>query len=233
LGHNAAAVEARCVSKSYGGRRVLDCITLTARRGELVAVVGPNGSGKSTLLRIIAGLEEPGEGSVHAEQPVGLVFQENLLLPWRSLRDNIALGLRYRRVPPGEAEKRVREAASLLGIEEYLDKRPGEVSGGTARKAAVARMLVLEPAVLLLDEPLAGLDAASRRSLLGVLRDIALRGRAVVLVDHSLGDVAAVADRVYVLTPAPGRVGAVLELRGLPAAERGRLVAEALLALAG
>lgn len=232
MGDAAPAVEACCVSKSYGGKRVLDCVTITAARGELVAIVGPNGAGKSTLLRILAGLEPPDSGRVRVERPVGLVFQENLLLPWRSLKDNIALGLRYHHVPRHEAERRVLEAARLLGIAEYLDRRPGEVSGGTARKAAVARMLVLKPAVLLLDEPLAGLDAGSRRSLLKALRGVADAGRAVVLVDHSLGDVASVADRVYVLTPGPGRVGAVLELRGLPLGERGRLVAEALLRLA-
>lgn len=229
MGDTATAVEARCLVKSYGSRRVLDCVTLRARRGELIAVVGPNGAGKSTLLRILAGLEEPDEGEAWAERPVGLVFQENLLLPWRSLRDNIALGLRYRGLPRRVVEERVRRAARLLGIEEYLDRRPGEVSGGTARKAAVARMLVLEPQVLLLDEPLAGLDVASRRSLLEALRRIAEGGRAVILVDHSLVDVASVADRVYVLSAAPGRVIATLDLRGMGADERSKALARILL----
>lgn len=232
MGDAPPAVEARCLSKRYGGRTVLDCVSLEAGRGELVAVVGPNGAGKSTLLRILAGLEEPDGGSLRAEKPLGLVFQENMLLPWRSLRDNIAMGLRYRRLPRGEAEERVRRAAELLGIAGYLDRRPGEVSGGTARKAAVARMLVLEPRVLLLDEPLAGLDAASRRSLLEALRRIADGGRAVILVDHSLADVAAVADRVYVLSPPPGRVAAVLDLAALPPGERAKRLAEAMLRLA-
>ena len=222
-------LRARGIWKSYNGRTVLADVDVEARRGELTAIIGPNGAGKTTLLRILAGLEPPDRGTVEAHGRVLLVFQENLLLPWRRLRDNILLGLRYHKVPPGKRLERLRRVAELLGITEHLDKYPGEVSGGTARKAAIARMLVLEPDVLLLDEPLAGLDAGSRRSLLEALCSLARQGRAIIVVDHSLSDVATYADVVYVLSQAPGRVIARLVLRGLAARERARLLYEAML----
>ncbi len=228
MDYNAAVIGGKCISKSYGGRLVLDCISIRADRGELVAVVGPNGSGKTTLLRILAGLEEPDSGIVIRRGSIAMVFQENLLLPWRSLRDNIMLGLRYSGLSKREALRRVEWAARLLGIEEHLDKKPGEVSGGTARKAAIARMLVLNPDILLLDEPLAGLDVSSRLSLLQTLNSLRSDGRTIIFVDHNIADVASVADRVYLLTPAPARVSAVVELGGLPREERLRRLIEAL-----
>ncbi|WP_168371209.1 ABC transporter ATP-binding protein [Pyrodictium occultum] len=224
-----ARVEAREVWKSYNGRPVLAGVSVEARGSEIVGIVGPNGSGKTTLLRIIAGLERPDKGRVVVRGRALLVFQENLLLPWKRLRDNIALGLRYRGAPRRVVEERIAWAARLLGIEEHLDKYPGEVSGGTARKAAVARMLVLDPDILLLDEPLAGLDVESRRSLLEAVDAIAHRhGKTVVIVDHILDEVAYYADRVYVLTQPPARVEAEVELRDAPRAERLAIVYEAL-----
>lgn len=222
-------LEARNVWKSYGDRVVLAGVTVVARWAEVVGVVGPNGCGKTTLLRIIAGLEEPDRGTVVLRGRALLVFQENLLLPWKKLRDNIALGLRYRGAHRELIEERVAWAAELLGITEHLDRYPGEVSGGTARKAAIARMLVLDPDILLLDEPLAGLDVASRRSLLEAVETIAHRhGKTVVIVDHNLDEVAEYADRVYVLTQPPTRVEAEIELSQVTRGERPALVYEAL-----
>ncbi|BES80511.1 ABC transporter ATP-binding protein [Pyrodictium abyssi] len=228
-GATGARLVARGVWKSYSGYTVLAGVSLEAHAAEVVGVVGPNGCGKTTLLRIIAGLERPDRGTVRLQGRALLVFQENLLLPWKRLRDNIALGLRYRGVPGDVVEERVAWAAQLLGIEEHLDKYPGEVSGGTARKAAIARMLVLDPDILLLDEPLAGLDLASRRSLLEAVEAIAHRHRkTVVIVDHNLGEVAEYADRVYVFSHPPTRVEAEVKLSDTPREERPARVYEAL-----
>lgn len=222
------ALEARGVSKSYSGRPVLVAVDLEARWGEVVAIVGPNGAGKTTLLRILAGLEEPDAGTVRLHGRALMVFQENLLLPWKRLGDNILLGLRYARVPRGVARERLEWASRLLGLEGYLDKYPWQVSGGTARKAAIARILVLDPDILLLDEPLAGLDVSTRRSLMEGLVSVARgRGKAVVVVDHSVDSVARYADRLYILSQPPGRVVAVVDLTGVPPGERpGRVYRE-------
>ncbi|ABM81275.1 ABC transporter ATP-binding protein [Hyperthermus butylicus] len=221
-------VEATDVWKSFNGITVLAGVSVYARRGEVVGIVGPNGCGKTTLLRIIAGLEKPDRGRVFVKGRVLLVFQENLLLPWRRLRDNIALGLLYRGVSRRKAMEIVESVAGMLGIVEHLDKYPGEVSGGTARKAAIARMLVLGPDILLLDEPLAGLDVESRRSLGEAIRRIAASGKTVILVDHNLDEASRIADRVYVLTNPPTRVEAVVDLRDVPPGERPAALYEAL-----
>jgi len=223
------AGEVRGLVKSFDGRPVLGGIDLDAPWGRVGAVVGPNGSGKTTLLRIIAGLEEPDSGIVRVRGRALLVFQENLLLPWMKLRDNIALGLRYAGLPRSAVEERVREAARLLGLEDHLDKYPWQVSGGTARKAAIARILVLDPDILLLDEPLAGLDIETRRSLLGRVAGIAREGgKAVVVVDHSVESVAPYADRVYIMSHPPARIIARVELEDTPPHARLGLVYEAL-----
>ncbi len=133
--HRGIALRAMSIYKSFGDRLVLSGVSIEAYRGEVVAIVGPNGSGKTTLLRIIAGLEKPDKGRVDLRGRALLVFQENLLLPWKKLRDNIALGLVYAGLPRREIERRVSEAARLLGLTEYLDKYPWQVSGGHCEKS--------------------------------------------------------------------------------------------------
>jgi NitT/TauT family transport system ATP-binding protein len=215
------AVEVRGLWKAFNGRPVLASVDIAACRGEVTAIVGPNGSGKTTLLRIIAGLDRDYRGLVRVEGRPLLVFQETLLLPWKKLRDNVALGLLYRGVSRREAYHRVETVAELLGFREHLDKYPWEVSGGTARKAAIARMLVLDPDILLLDEPLAGLDVEARRRLLEFLEEQAHgRGKTILLVDHSIEHVAGHADRLYVLGGTPSKVVASIDLRGLEPRER-------------
>ena len=215
------AVKASGVWKSFDGLTVLAGVNLTVRRGELVAIVGPNGSGKTTLLRILAGLETPDKGEVEIRGVVKIVFQENLLLPWKRLRENIALGLVYRGIPRRDIERRVKWAAGLLNFIEHLDKYPWEVSGGTARKAAIARVLVLDPDILLLDEPLAGLDIATRRSLMEALYSVAKKeGKTVIVVDHNFEVVSEYCDRIYVLSHPPARIKAVIDLKSIPKSER-------------
>ncbi len=224
------AVEVRGLSKSYGTLRVLEDVSLRACWGEVTGIVGPNGAGKTTLLRIIAGLDHSYRGLVRVNGRPLMVFQENLLLPWKKLRDNIALGLLYRGLPRGEAYRRVERVAELLGFREHLDKYPWQVSGGTARKAAIARILVLDPDIILLDEPLAGLDPATRAKLLQKLSSLARReGKAVIVVDHAIEHVAGYSDKLYILGQNPARIIAELNLQNLPPEER---VAEAYNAIA-
>jgi NitT/TauT family transport system ATP-binding protein len=150
-----------------------------------------------------------------------MVFQDNLLLPWKKLRENVALGLKYRRLPHGEIERRVKWAAEFLNFTEHLDKYPWEVSGGTARKAAIARVLVLDPDILLLDEPLAGLDVTTRKSLMEALYNVVRKeGKTVVVVDHNFEVVSEYSDRVYVLSHPPAKIEAVIDLKSIPQGER-------------
>ncbi len=202
------AVIVEKVTKSFDEKLVLDRISFSVERGEFLAIVGPNGSGKTTLLRVIAGVLKPDFGRVEVRGSIGVVPQENLLLPWKKIGSNIELGLKFRRVPEEERRDKVRKMASFLGIEEYLDLYPWKVSGGIARKSAIARALVLDPDILLLDEPLTGLDISSRENLTESLTK--LRGKiTVILVTHSMEEVFTLADRVVMLTPRPARVASV------------------------
>lgn len=215
--------------KSFGGVPVLDRIDLEVSEGEAVGLVGPNGSGKTTLIRCVSGLLEPDSGAVEVRGTLGVVFQEDLLLPWKTIYENVELGLRFRGVPEGERRRAVFEAAETLGISEYLGMYPRQVSGGTARKAAIARALVLGPDLLLLDEPFSGLDLGARSALSEALREIRGRGTAMLVVSHQIGDLVGVADRVYAVTPRPARVRAHVRLAGLSPEERVRALARLLL----
>jgi NitT/TauT family transport system ATP-binding protein len=207
------------VSRSFGvaGTRVaaLDGVDLAIGRGQLVAVVGPNGSGKSTLLRVIAGLLLPDRGAVlvggsQVSGPsvhVGLVFQEPRLLPWRDTLANVAFPLELAGIARQEREDRARRALASVGLTAFDAAFPAQLSGGMAQRAALARALVAQPEVLLLDEPFSALDALTRERLDLDLQS--LWGRAamtVVIVTHSIPEAVLLADRVVVLSERPGRV---------------------------
>ncbi len=193
----------------------LDDVTFDVDRGEFVCLVGPSGCGKSTLLRIVAGLIPPAAGEVRLEgvprrQPgseVGLVFQHPTLLPWRSVRDNIRLPLEVERRPSEEIEERVSDLLALVGLSDFEDEYPGNLSGGMAQRAAIARALAQDPEVLLLDEPFGALDALTREYMAGELLRIWERlRRTVLMVTHNVEEAALLADRVVVLSARPGRV---------------------------
>jgi ABC-type nitrate/sulfonate/bicarbonate transport system ATPase subunit len=180
-----------------------------------VAIVGPNGSGKSTLLRVISGLLAPEQGSVlvfgrpvlSVDPGVGLVFQEPRLLPWRDVLANVAFPLELAGVDRDEREERARDVLALTGIDEFTAALPSQLSGGMAQRAALARALVTDPAVLLLDEPFSALDALTRERLDAELLSLWARtGSSILLVTHSISEAVFLADRVLVMSPRPGRI---------------------------
>jgi NitT/TauT family transport system ATP-binding protein len=188
-------------------------------RGELVAVIGPNGCGKSTLLRAIAGLVPPSGGRIGlgpdsappraGDGRVGLIFQQPRLLGWRSVLENVALPLELAGTMPAERREAAERGLSQVGLVDVGDLRPRELSGGMQQRVALARSLVTDPPVLLLDEPFSALDALSREAFDAQLESLWLaQRRTVVLVTHSVGEAIQLADRVWVMTPRPGRVAA-------------------------
>ena len=196
------------ITLKYEGRTILDNASLNVERGEIVSLVGPSGSGKTTLLRVIAGLEQPSQGNVvidgklMTEVPthkrnVGLVFQDNQLFPHLCVFDNIAYSLRISRVSKALQIEKVNEMLSLIGMEDLARRDVGNLSGGEAKRIAVARALVANPLILLLDEPLTGLDAELHDRLLddmGAL--LRARGTTVVHVTHDHNEATRLSDRV-------------------------------------
>jgi NitT/TauT family transport system ATP-binding protein len=199
-------------------------LDLAARADSFTAVIGPNGCGKSTLLRLLAGLKVPDAGRVlvggvapvAGDGRVGLDFQQPRLVPWRSVIDNVALPMELAGVAPEARRGRAEAALAQVGLASAAGLRPRELSGGMAQRAALARAMVGDPPVLLLDEPFSALDALTREEFDAELQRIWLeRPRTVVFVTHSVAEAVALADRVLVMTPRPGRVARVVEV-GLP-----------------
>ncbi len=196
--------------------RALQETSLDIRRGELLALIGPSGCGKSTLLNVIGGLLTPTSGSVevgnkrvHGPMPhdIAFVFQENALFPWNTVIENIRLGMLFQGVAKSEHEPRARQALKAVGLPEFADHYPGQLSGGMRQRAALARALSLDTPVLLMDEPFGALDEQTRMVLgedLSVL--LSRTQKTIVFVTHSLGEAVFLADRVAVFTARPGRI---------------------------
>jgi sulfonate transport system ATP-binding protein len=188
---------------------VLTKIDLQIRAGEFVAIVGPSGCGKSTLLRLIAGLEQPTSGTVAiGERPVqgvdrrcALMFQEPRLLPWKTIRQNVQLGVR------GDAQANSEAWLAQVGLQGFIDALPHQLSGGMAQRAALARALVGRPQVLLLDEPFAALDALTKLQMQDLLVDtVQAAGATVVMVTHDIDEAVYLADRVVILGQRPATI---------------------------
>ncbi len=212
-----AAVALRDVAKTFAnGVQALDGLDLDVRPGEFVSLLGPSGCGKSTALRLIAGLSEPSRGSIAWSggdaagprgQDIGFVFQEPTLMPWTTVAKNVALPLRLRHVPADEAAPRVAAALDRVGLAPFRAAYPRELSGGMKMRVSIARALVTDPGLLLMDEPFAALDEITRFKLNNDLLELwrALR-KTVVFVTHSVFESVYLSGRIVVMTPRPGRV---------------------------
>jgi NitT/TauT family transport system ATP-binding protein len=216
----------RAESASYRYRRrgrqdvvALDDVDLTVRRGEFVSVVGPSGCGKSTLLRVIAGLQKPTGGVVklhHEDQSRPLtapVFQEYSIFPWRTVEANVRLGLDAAGVSRAEASRRAQEWIGRVGLAGFENALPGNLSGGMKQRVALARAFVVEPEILLMDEPFAALDAQLRKvlqeELLAIVRE---HNYTVFFVTHNLDEAILLSDRIALMSARPGRVRRVVDV---------------------
>ena len=202
---------------SYGGFTAVQDANFTVRRGEKFILIGPSGCGKTTLLKAIAGFQKATRGRITISgAPVGepgpdraVVFQDfEQLFPWRTVRDNVVYALRVaRKTPKAEAHERARAMLSLVGIEPAADKYPHQLSGGMKQRAAIARALALEPAILLMDEPFGALDAITRSQLQLELNEIWRKtGLTIVLVTHSIQEAIYLGHNVAVMTSVPARI---------------------------
>jgi ABC-type sugar transport system ATPase subunit len=215
-------IEFRSVTKIYRSRRVIDALSFAIEAGERIVLFGPSGCGKSTTLLLVAGLTPPDSGDIRIDgkivstarrivvppqaRGVAMVFQDLALWPHMSVADNVAFGLHARRVPAAERKRRIGQVASLVGLGDYLNVRPGELSGGEQQRVALARALTLEPRILLMDEPLSSLDAALggrlRREILRLHAELAFT---LVYVTHSRDEAQEIGTRTIELSVAGGQ----------------------------
>lgn len=200
----------RDLTVGYGGEPVLEAIDLDVNTGKFVSLVGPSGSGKSTVLRAVTRLVQPEGGSIDLDLPagdVGFLFQDDALLPWRTVRQNVALGLRIRGLARATAEEKASHWLSLMGLDEFGGRYPRQLSGGQRKRAAIAQVLALQPRLLLMDEPFASLDAIVRMRITEELLGWVERERlTVLLVTHDLEEAISLSDVVYVLSQGPRAV---------------------------
>lgn len=196
-------------------------VSISLREHEFVSIIGPSGCGKSTFLRIVAGLERPASGTVSvAGKPVtspgadrGMVFQEYALLPWKTVQANVEFGLLLKGLPKNDRARMAKHFIDMMGLAGFEDKYPHQLSGGMRQRTAVARVLVNSPAVLLMDEPFAAVDAMTRQRLQEELTAIsAIEKTTVLFVTHSIDEAVFLSDRVVVFSGRPGRVVAEVKI---------------------
>ena len=227
-----AVITLDAVQKSFGAGKVgiaaLIDVNLTIADREFVAIVGPSGCGKTTCLRLVAGFEFPTAGivSVDGRRVTGpgpdraVVFQQFALFPWKTVFDNIALGLRNKGIEKDERTRRVYGALKLMNLEGYEKAFPHQLSGGMQQRVAIARAYVLDPDVLLMDEPFGALDAQTRTTMQEELVRIArLNPRTVLFVTHAVEEAVYLADRVVIMSRRPGRIKEIINIRTVRTAD--------------
>src|SRR5215216_3124053 len=214
-GSSGSVVALSDVAKVFAnGVQALGPLDLTIAAGEFVSLLGPSGCGKSTALRLVAGLTQPTAGKVqvtaaasHGRRSIGFVFQEPTLMPWATVRDNVYLPLRLQRRSRADVAARIDETIASVGLAEFANVYPRELSGGMKMRVSLARALVTDPDILLMDEPFAALDEITRFRLNNDLLELWRRSRrTVVFVTHSVFESVYLSQRVVVMTPRPGRV---------------------------
>jgi ABC-type nitrate/sulfonate/bicarbonate transport system ATPase subunit len=215
----SAVIDIQHVNKQYQVKNevlpVLEDLTLSIEPGEFVAIVGASGCGKSTLLRLLVGLDREYQGEIKVNSSVvtgtsldrGIVFQEHRLFPWLTLEQNVSLGLQNSGWSEERKQKAIRDHIELVGLSGFESVYPHQLSGGMAQRAAIARGLVNQPSILLLDEPFGALDALTRTRLQQELQNIWQREKiTMVLVTHDVDEAVFLGDRVVVMQPRPGRI---------------------------
>lgn len=219
-------LELRALSKAYkkadGQIQILEDINIEVQSGEFVSILGASGCGKTTLLRIIDGLEKPTSGHVLVNGNVvdrpgpdrGFVFQQDRLMPWRTLWKNASIGLEFRGVPRRQAKEEVQKYLELVGLGGFDNHYPHELSGGMRQRANLARAFCVHPEMLLMDEPFASLDAQTREIMQLELLRIwkGAQGRTVVFITHQIDEAIFLSDRIIVLTARPGRVKEIIDI---------------------
>ena len=206
----------------FGETKVLDHLSFGVKEGEFAAIVGPSGCGKSTLLSIIAGLLHPEDGTISVNNPdgsfsyprIGYMLQHDHLFEWRSVYNNVTLGLEIQNRLTDERKDYVNKLLSDYGLEQFKDKRPNELSGGMKQRAALIRTLALDPQLLLLDEPFSALDYQTRLSVSAdICHLIRQTGKTALLITHDLSEAISLADRIIVLSKRPATVKCELPIR--------------------
>jgi NitT/TauT family transport system ATP-binding protein len=196
-------------------------IDLTVEPGQFCAVVGPSGCGKSTTLTLVSGLEQPSDGTVEVNgrpvdgigSDVGFVFQSDALLPWKSVLDNVAVGPLFRGVGKRDAHERARDWLRRVGLAQFADHHPHQLSGGMRKRVSLAQSLINEPAILMMDEPFSALDVQTRSIMSNELLGLWEQSRpSVIFVTHDLEEAIALADRVVVMTAGPGTIKDVYDI---------------------
>jgi NitT/TauT family transport system ATP-binding protein len=222
-----SVLEISGLGKTYGSgakaTHAVGDITLSVEQGEFACVVGPSGCGKTTLLKCIAGLLEPSRGSVTLHgvrvtsppEDMALVFQEygRSLMPWTSVRNNVLLPLRHKKLPHSERDRLVGDAIEAVGLTRFLDHYPWQLSGGMQQRVAIARALAYQPSILLMDEPFASVDAQTRGDLEDLVLEVRKQfGVTILFVTHDIDESVYLADRVIVLTHSPTEVKEVVNV---------------------